>query len=56
MGECLYFKPLSHGSVYFIGLAFGYIVLKMRPKKLSNVSLMRANTKILYSNYEIMIY
>ncbi len=33
----IYFKPWLHGSVFFIGLAFGYFVHEIRPKKLSNV-------------------
>jgi hypothetical protein len=33
----IYWKPLPHGSTYFIGIFFGYIVHEIKPKKLSNV-------------------
>ncbi len=36
----IYFKPWLHGSVFFIGLAFGYFIREIRPKKLSNVKLL----------------
>lgn len=34
----LYRKPWPNASVYFIGLAFGYKIHKIRPKILSNVN------------------
>jgi hypothetical protein len=34
----IYFKPWPHGSVFFIGLIFGYIIHEIRPKKLSKVN------------------
>jgi len=33
-----FWKPWPHGPVYFIGLAFGYVVYKIRPKILTNVN------------------
>lgn len=38
--EVFYQKPWPHGSVFFTGLAFGYIVFRIRAKKLSNVFLL----------------
>jgi hypothetical protein len=33
----IYWKPLPHGSTYFIGIFFGYIFHEIKPKNLSNV-------------------
>ncbi len=41
-------KPWSHGSVYFIGLAFGYLVHNIRPKVLSNVVI---QTLVYFNNF-----
>lgn len=34
-----YWRPWSHGSVYFIGLAFGYFIRNIKQKILSIVRL-----------------
>jgi len=39
--EIFYQKPWPHVSVYFIGLAFGYCVFKIRVNKLTKVELIK---------------
>jgi len=36
--QYVYWQPWPHASVYFIGMAFGYYVYKMRLVKLTQVT------------------